>query len=401
MVAIAIVFLTLVTFGIGSSARPTVSGWLRTASVQYRTEMWGDAWRQFRTRPVLGRGPESYYGNYARFRSAKDARSQGLTIPEAPHDIYLARAVSTGIVGLLTYVFLIGAAGLIVAKRAPRLTRSRRLLVATFGAGLVGYLVQGLFSIDVPPLAFTGWVILAAVAVLADSPAAGAHDSVDAVESVSQPNDFHLGMQKRASVSESLLRRSRRALTPAAFAVVAAFLIVTGLAPYRADHVAWVAERSPARWSADTMELYDKAIRLNPREAAYRAMQASYLERVADDPNSALPAVSALERSASLYEKAIRMQPRNEQYVLAAARVYGRLGQYLAISYFPSADRWLQRAESLDPLNPEIRESRASLLSKWGLAEPDKGRAGKLFQRAAAESEAAKSLRRGPTSPRQ
>ena len=53
---------------------PTTQGLLRTASLQYRAEMWKNAWGQALHRPVLGWGPDTYYGNYARFRSAFEAR---------------------------------------------------------------------------------------------------------------------------------------------------------------------------------------------------------------------------------------------------------------------------------------------------------------------------------------
>src|SRR5439155_8753015 len=139
-------------------------------------------------------------------------------------------------------------------------------------------------------------------------------------------------------------------------------------------HAAWVGLRTSGAWSASTMDRYTSAHALNPREAAYSAFQAGYLERIAGAQNAPFTGVAALQRAAHLYEVAISQQPRNEQYLLGAARVYGRLGQFVQVAYFVYGDAWFRRATRLDPRDPRLWDQYAAFLAAWERSETDPGR---------------------------
>jgi O-antigen ligase len=328
--------------------RPSV---LRTGTLAYRQQLWDAGVRMIRTKPILGWGPETYYGTYPRFRAASDAQVWNLRIPDKPHNIFINWAVSTGFTGLLTYLALAGSALWLVARKGPRLNRQGELLAATFGAGFVAYLAQGMFSIDVPALAITGWVALGAIGAIVDARAAAAETA--------KTDPATRTPAQRGRSTGSWFRQSYIPLTAVGIGLVV--LIGLGLGPLRADHAAWAAGQQP--WNATA--LYERAIRLNPHEAAYYGLGARHLELVASNPSSLTGSTNALRRSAALYERAIDIQPSNLVFLLGAARVYERLGSAADATYFVSGDRWLARAVQLDPSDPLVHEIYAEFLRRW------------------------------------
>ena len=172
-------------------------------------------------------------------------------------------------------------------------------------------------------------------------------------------------------------------------------LITVGFGPLRADHAAWAAERrSLLGWSSDTIELFEKAIALNPREAAYRGLTGSYLERVATNPAAPFPSETAYRRSAAMYLEALELQPRNVYFMINAARVYTRLGKTVDVEYFESGDRWMGRAVTLDPLNPQMHDLYTDLLNQWQAELSGRDRR-QVLDRARTQAGIAQQLRAG------
>ena len=287
------------------------------ASVPHRTDIWNASVRTLADRPLFGWGPESFYGQYPRFRTATEAREQGLSLSDKPQNIFLSWATSTGLAGLVAYLLMIALALRAVTRRVAARDRPEGLLLATLGAGLVAYLVQGLYSVDIPPLAFTGWLLVAGIA---------ASDEVSA------------GRLSSADVRPT--QRSWGPIAPAGVVAIAAALSLSGLGPLRADHAAWEAERrARSGWSPSALELYESAIALNPRESAYLGLLAFYLERAATDADAAVSPRDAGIRAANLYERASSAQPGNLQFMIGAARAYLSLGEQVDERYFAEGDR--------------------------------------------------------------
>jgi O-antigen ligase len=355
-----------------------------------RVHMWEAGWRMSIDRPLLGWGPEAFFGNYPRYRSATEARAQGLSITDKPHNIFLGWSTSTGFVGLLAYLALLGSALWLLAAGARRLVASYRALALTFGAGLCAYLAQGLYSIDVPPLALLGWVCLGALAVLLEvgrPPPIQAEATDDEEQLVPGPAPEKEPKKQEAQRSD--------VFTYCAVGVAVVAIIVLGVRPLRADHAAWAAERrAPVGWSVETMELYEKAIALDPAEAAYKGLAAFYLERVAGIQTAPFRGEEALLRAANLYEQANRLQPDNVYFMINTARVYARLGASVNAKYFTSADRWMGRAATIDGLDPQVHDVYADLLTQWASQAPSDSRQ-EIRQRARTQAEIARQLRAG------
>ena len=106
------------------------------------------------TAAAAAKAADTFAGRYGRYERGEQAANEPLTRVDKPHNVLLERAVDTGVPGAIAYLALVvvAAAGALRSlDRGPE-----RLLVAAFLASLVAYLVQGLFSIDVPPLAAWG-----------------------------------------------------------------------------------------------------------------------------------------------------------------------------------------------------------------------------------------------------
>ncbi|MEX2537151.1 MAG: O-antigen ligase family protein [Actinomycetota bacterium] len=393
LVAAALLVLAVMPFVIGDPTDRSEEGLFRAGTASYRTEVWGASWRMSMSRPLLGWGPESYFGQYGTFRSPSDARRLGLSLTDKPHNIFLGWSTATGLIGLGTYLFLVGSALMLVAGAATR-NPARRRLIAVFGAGLVAYLVQGMYSIDVPSLAMMGWVALAGIAVLVDR--RGGEQEADEDGDVDEASDAP--PDPSSAETEQSRPRSWFAqpwVSGATVVVVALVAIGVGVGPLRADYAIRTAQqRAPQGWSSDVMALYEKAIGLDPREAAYRGLAGAYLETVADDSAAPFTSATALRRSAAFYEDAVGLQPRNVYFMINAARVYTQLGAGDE-RFFSDADGWLGEVVTLDPLNPQAHDLYADLLHQWSEEAEDEDEVAELRERSQTQAEIARGLRAG------
>jgi hypothetical protein len=176
--------------------------------------------------------------------------------------------------------------------------------------------------------------------------------------------------------------------------VVAVLTIATR--PLRADHAAWAAEaRAGAGWSSETMDLYSKAMSLNPFEAAYKGLGAFYLERIAGQGSAPFTYEQALVTAASLYERASALQPGNVYFMINAARVYERLGRTVDNSYFVRADRWLGRAVTIDAHDPQVHQLYSSMLKAWSERTRDPSLKSETMRRAQTQAALARQLAAG------
>jgi O-antigen ligase len=376
--AVGVVLIALVSitpFVAGDPTDEDEVGLFSSRSASYRTESWKASVDMTVARPLLGWGPESFYGQYGQYRTLNDARWLGLVLTDKPHNVFLGWSTATGLIGLGVYMFLLWTALHSVAAITIN-ERARRRLVATFGAGLVAYLVQGMYGIDVPPLAFMGWVALAGIGATAT-----------------------WGRQKEDAAPDPNQRTGRSGKRPWVLAapVAGLSLLMAGLGfgPLRADYeIRTAQDHASLHWSAGVMNSYQRAISLNPREATYRSLAGSYLESVSDDPGAPFSRAMALERAANFFEEAVALQPRNVHFMIGAARVYAELGPGDE-RFFSDAEAWLAKVVDIDPRNPQARSRYAVLLQQWSESTDDPGLSDELRERSAAQTAIAQGLREG------
>lgn len=348
----------------------------RTGTLVIRSYYWGTAWRIFLDHPLLGTGLDTYFANYPRYRSPADGAELGLVITDKPHNIYLEYAANAGIVGVGSYLALVGMGVWFGYRRRRSVDGPELLLVSSFVGVLAGYLAQGVFSIDVPPLAAMGWVGLAGVAVLADPGCVAARERLEAARArrPGRPGKRDRGTSRPPRDAPAFqMGGPARWRVHAGVGLVTALLLGAGLRPFRADAKASAAQRDELARSPfeKVAAAYGDAVRLHPLEPAYRTSIAASAEGRASATNDPAEKRRLLERALSHHGEALRLQPRNVFYLMNVARVHTVLARELEPERFAEADRWWSRAVAQDPTDWEIHHRYAQMLDAWATAAKD------------------------------
>ncbi len=97
--------------------------------------------------PIVGVGPGVYFKEYSR-QTANQLGLRYLTSERRGHSLYLEMAADTGMIGLGTFLAMVGTAMVLLLKQARRwrpYDRERSLLASSFLFALFGYLACGAF----------------------------------------------------------------------------------------------------------------------------------------------------------------------------------------------------------------------------------------------------------------
>ena len=359
----------------------------RTGTFQDRSYYWTTALRIFKHHPVLGTGPDTYYANYPLFRLPQDGAKLGLTITDKPHNIFLEYASNSGILGLGTYLTMMGMALWFGYRRVRQVEGEARLLLVALIGTLVAYLAQGFFSIDVPPIAVMGWVALAGVAVLADPGAVAARERIEAARAAqasrggARPKRKKSGAARPAAKEEPyggmrVLRQGQTRWGVHIVAILAALLLlVIGTRPFWADYLAHNGQIAQVNQQAngDTpqtiADIYLHAAKFLPLEPSYQSLAGAVYEaqgNAATDPQTAAGWYKlALDR----YRVSLKLQPENVFYVMNVARTYTSWGSTDPSKYV-LADQYWHQAASDDPTDWQVHQQYATMLNSWANADP-------------------------------
>jgi len=350
----------------------------RTGTFQDRSYYWITALRIFRHHPILGTGPDTYYANYPLFRLAKDGAKLGLTITDKPHNVFLEYASNSGILGLGTYLAMVGLALFYGYRRVRQLGGTTRILLVSFMSSLVAYLVNQFFSIDVPPLAVMGWVAVAGIAVLADPGAIRAREVIAAARAAQGPK----GMKKKKRVpgtkaapyggTRVMRYGETRWLVHTATGILAVVLVVVGIRPFWADHLGHdgqVAQASQATVSA-VSATYLHAASFLPLEPSYQSLAGAVFEGQAGAATDAAGKAQMFDLALGRYRAALKLQPENVFFVMNIARVYTTWGGSDPTKYTQAAT-WWEKAVAQDPTDWMVHNQYAIMLNAWANAVPN------------------------------
>ncbi|MGI8426446.1 MAG: O-antigen ligase family protein [Actinomycetota bacterium] len=366
---VAVAAAAVLVIGLGALAlRPTSNAgtrslsntFLRTESFIDRTDYWKSALRIFKDNPIIGTGPETYSANYPRYRYPAEAYRNGTNVTDKPHQIFLEYAANSGVLGLGSYLALVCLALAYGWRRLDALVEPQRLLLASFIGALTGYLAQGFFSIDVPPLALTGWVAIGCIAAFAD-PAL--------VKGRRRESEKRAAAEAAAEILPTGSSRSSR--TPpapprwpvhAAIAVAAGLLIVPALRLVLADVKArsGQVEKDGRR----SLAFYQQAARLNPYESEYRwksGLAAERAERQAPDAQKS----GLLGVARHQYDEAIRLRPNRLAYLESKAKLETYWALNVDRRHFDDADKAWQKAVKLDRYDQVLHREYGEMLRAW------------------------------------
>jgi tetratricopeptide (TPR) repeat protein len=356
----------------------------RTGTLQERSWYWIDGLRIFEHHPILGTGPDTYYANYPRYRLPQDGAKLGLTITDKPHNIFVEYAADSGILGVGTYLVLVGLTLWFGYRRARQLEGNLRLLMMAFLGMLVAYLAQGFFSIDIPPLAVLGWVAIACIAVLADPGGVAAREAIAAARAAqsrggARPKKKKSGGVARPAAKQDPYRGTRvlrqgpwRWPVDLAAVVVAAVLIVLGVRPFYADTIAHngqLAQNTQGESPTAVAAIYEHAAKDWPLEPSYPSLAGAVYESQGDSASSPAAAANWFNRALVQYRRSLDLQPENVFYVMNLARCYTSWGS-TDPSKFTLANRYWQEAVSIDPTDWQVHQQYASMLGNWSASHP-------------------------------
>jgi O-antigen ligase len=131
-------------------------------SAQTRIWVWGEAWKGFLERPVLGWGPENFTPVYDKFFNPKfyiPGQSTETWFDRA-HSIYFDSLVETGIIGFLSYLGMFFMFYWEFFKNAHKNgpSKMQKILMVAIPAA---YLGQGIAIFDVFPMYISLFLFLA------------------------------------------------------------------------------------------------------------------------------------------------------------------------------------------------------------------------------------------------
>lgn len=306
--------------GLGNS--PATLSRLGTSTLESRLDYWLSAVRIVRQHPVTGTGPDTYYAHYARERVRAEAARNPLQIVDKPHNVFLEHAVNGGIPEGLSFLLVFGLALYCAARRARELRGAESVLpLAGFGA-LVAYCAQAFFSIDQPPLAVLGWILIGWTMVVADA------------RFVTHRNSHVPGANVVASDTSAVSRRTKpvtRRLVRGTIVATAATLLFYGVRPLLAD----VRARSGH---------LDRAIQLSPQEASYFADRGDVALTIAGASRDQPTRLRSYQDAERYYKKALDLRPEYFAYIVKIADINAQWGFSLDPSRFAVADSWWRRA---------------------------------------------------------
>lgn len=301
--------------------------------VETRADYWITAIRIIAERPILGTGPDTYYAKYPRLRPAENGADPNLTLENNPHNIFLAHAVGSGLLGLAAYILMVGTALVYAFRTLKTLQGTQRLLLVTFTSALIGYLTQGLVSIDHVPLALIGWTTLGAIAVIADPLLIKERKNLDS--------------QAKPAAAPSRRSAGRTTLL---IGLVTLILLTFPARALIADTKALDSFLNPDPGAKGL--LLDQAMKLNPAEAQYRFMAGTFYQSQALNGQFDRQTTNGLYKQAEIYYLQSLARKRNHVDVMATiAQLNAQWGFAIDRQRFIPAGQWWRRVIAADPNN--------------------------------------------------
>lgn len=137
----------------------TVEGSLAT-----RFSIWRSSLEMISERPWQGWGFENFRNHFSQYREEVHVRyTQGRVLPDRPHNQLIYISFATGVLGLLSYLWLVIAiswrAIQKIAGNWSHVDKKRLPIMGSMIAGAVAYLVQEQFSFSLPAVTSLFWIL--------------------------------------------------------------------------------------------------------------------------------------------------------------------------------------------------------------------------------------------------
>lgn len=147
-----------------------------TESGQIRLIVWKGALEVFKNYPIFGSGVETFAYSYYKYRPVEhNSVSEWDFLYNKAHNEYLNYLATTGLVGFLSYVFMIGAflvysmKYIVYREKAPSQYTKYHILYTGLVAGYTSYLIQNIFGFSVVMIALLFYLYPAFVVTLTEN----------------------------------------------------------------------------------------------------------------------------------------------------------------------------------------------------------------------------------------
>lgn len=348
--AVCLVLLSLVALG-ATRAGPLADRFqhiplLRSETFVQRIDIWRGVGGVIAERPVFGAGPDTLDLTLPPHQPAElTLRPQPV---DAAHDVFLQYGAGSGLIGMATYIALVGWTIAQAVRRRHRYTGSRLVLVAASVGTMAAYLGQATFSIDELQLAMYGWAALGMVLALTDPGSEAAHEALTSgVERRAMPVGWSFGLT----------------LVAVAFVGVSVLPLVADAQYYSAIDIGQKLGQDP-KYANQLQSAFERAETLNPLEATYKAEAARWV-LMANERLSAEEKGRLLRWAQSQLDLALQLQPGETELEVRMARVNDQFGVLGDLSKFDEAERIFKRLEEQDPYNSRVRLERTYHLQTW------------------------------------
>lgn len=318
---------------------------LRSETFVQRIDIWRGTVGVIADRPVLGSGPDTLGITLAPHQPA-ELSTRPMQV-DAAHDVVLQTGAGSGVLGMVTYILLIGWTIVQGFRGTASLSGTARGVAATSVAILCAYVAQALFSIDELQIAVYGWIALGMVLALSDPGALASQDSTADRERRALPAGWSLGLS-----------------------VVAMVLVLVSVVPVVADarfgRAAAAASgfaRDP-RFASPMLSAVEDAEALNPLEATYPAEGARYALEGLHNLDTASKK-QLLDWIEDQIERAEDLQPGHRELKFRLARVYDQRAMLGDLPQFERAEDLLRSLEEEDPYDPKAKVERSYHLQSW------------------------------------
>jgi tetratricopeptide (TPR) repeat protein len=336
-------------------------------SISERMLVWEGAWELIRKRPAIGGldGSPSWIRHLVGYGPETTGFTFWTAYPvelfhlasstgffDRVHNRLLEVALTTGVLGVITYLAFIAALGLGLL-RVIRCSESLResLVPAALLSAIVGHVLQlqtGIETIETQTLVW----IYAGLAV------AFTHSDL---------RQKALGDQAQSHTSAEVIGDSasarQRGVAYVVLAVAAGAILVVGIAARGVRQVAAASlyfeeqHSRPALSEAERLDLLNRAIALAPHEARYRRAKFELhygLAQSIPDTDVAMKS-QVLQFGAEAIEQAIDLAPYEAFYQVNRAEIYGYWARSIEPSRLMEASESWKRAIELSPRDADLR----------------------------------------------
>ncbi|TRZ93594.1 MAG: hypothetical protein D4R82_04880 [Dehalococcoidia bacterium] len=309
-------------------------------------------------RTFIGYGPETFIVTYQRFFPEEMENLHSLlSVPlTRPHNHYLYLAATIGLLGLASFLSILAVFFYLCFRYLRRSTADTyKLLLIALAASMVGYMADSLFNPSTISAEVVFWLILSLVPVIgrlatSDEPAKAASEETARHSNNEGPH----------------ITKARPYLAMVCAILLIAIGIGITIRPFLADMYFQKGLNLQTAKSEQAIFAFDKAVKIDPGEAAYWNGLGGYSYSVALHANEGPLKAEVLALSTDALEKARELEPYIAYRYYSLADIYTYWAKQGAVDKWPAALSLYDKASQLIPRNPII-------LNKWSLALIIKG----------------------------